>query len=156
MKKLLTLVAVSVFTASTVFAQTTPVPTPAPVPEKCVTCCQPKAEKVEPKKTTTPKAKPCTCSACTICPAQKLCPSCPKQEVKVEKETVFKKNTVSLLLGKGPDGVNSEVVNSNINLHRGYGLVVGARYERRFDENWSGSLEYLSSQSGNLGLGFSW
>jgi len=93
------------------------------------------------------------------CPKCQTCPTCPPEktvtvEKKVEVET-YKKNTISVLLGRGRDGINYTLHNSDILLHKGYGIYTGLRYERRIDPTWSVSGEWLTTESANLGLGIS-
>lgn len=93
---------------------------------------------------------------------EKKCPSCPPCEPKVvEKKVevevpVYKKNTVSLLLGRGRDGLYYDLDKTNVLIRKGYGVYVGVRYERKLDPSWSVSGEWLTTESANLGLGYSW
>lgn len=150
MKKIL--VTLFSFAAVNVFAQgvTPAAPTVGPVTVGvCPTANCPKQEEAKKVK---PKTK-------VVKPACKECPKCEDKVVEktvVVKEPVFKKNTLSLLLGRGPNGLTYDLHKENIQLQKGYGLITGIRYERRLDESWSVSGEFLTSESGNLGLGFSW
>jgi len=153
MKKVL--VTLFSFVAINVFAQgVTPATTVGPVTvgvcPTATTC--PKQDETKKVK---PKDKPKTNK--TVCPVKE----CPKCEAKIKEKIVkelspFKKNTLSLFLGRGPNGITYDLHKENIQLQKGYGLITGIRYERRLDESWSVSGEFLTSESGNLGVGFSW
>jgi len=100
------------------------------------------------------------------CPPVKACEKCEKCEKCVPElrtveivKTVYapaKKNTLSLLLGQDYNGLSWERKGDIIQLHRDFGWISGIRYERKLDETWSVSGEYLTNQTGNLGVGLSW
>ena len=152
MKKIILLV--FSFLTTSVFAQGTTIPTTPAGPVVIGVCpaCTTPVPTPKPK----PKPKPAPKKPCPTCPTCK-----PTVITNTETKTVvvkesIKKNTLSLLLGRGRDGITYDLHKSNIQLEKGYGWYTGIRYERKLDETWSLSGEYITSEEGNFGVGFSW
>jgi hypothetical protein len=128
----------------------------------CPTCpTKAKPAKPKPTKPKTNKPKPCpTTKPCEKCEQCEKCEKCePEVRTVTIEKTVYapaKKNTLSLLIGQDYNGLDWDRKGSNVQLHRRYGWVSGIRYERHLDETWSVSGEYLTNESGNLGVGLSW
>lgn len=108
----------------------------------------------------------CTVVRCDCSTPKCPCKKCPKPIVKtVIKEVVndkivfrdvFKKNEISLQVGRGPNGVSSHMITErDIGLQRDYGYYLGLRYSRRLNIDYSVSLDLNSNGSGSMGLGFS-
>jgi len=80
--------------------------------------------------------------------------------VEVDREVfVYKPNRVSFVLGYGPIGLS---INSKGDGEKAYyikeelGPILGARYVRQFDASWSTGIEYLTSNTVALSVGWGW
>jgi len=126
--------------------------------------CQKDCSKPKPKPTPSkPKPKP----QCPQCPTVKCVCPVPKEDTKekeivyVDKEvSTYQPHSLSLLLGRGPDGVYTELEKKpDVQEYRFYkdkGAFVGLMYQYQFAPNWAVGAGYLSTDS-LFGIGtFKW
>lgn len=141
-------------------------------PDKVCPDC-PKCLECPPHKVIIRKEKiPCPVVKPKVCPIVKPKVVTKIQKVFIEKDKIVEKivekevlkapkNTLTLVGGQGPDGIIKRIYrtrerDSEYVFKRGYGALLGIRYERKLTPTWSLSGEYLSNDTKLVGIGLSW
>lgn len=84
------------------------------------------------------------------------------ETVEVIKEVptyLYKPNRVSLVAGYGVIGLDLKDSGNNLKkyiVEEKYGLVLGLRYVRQFNPEWSSGFEYLTGNTSALSVGYGW